>query len=203
MSKYPTLYHGTDDRILKMSDEERKAFKNDCIMVSDYLWSIFKPYYETNIMVPINLPGYEGCTGMERKLYEFKDAFEYDKSPDDYITLCYALNRQIERAKSYARRSSAFGEIGLTTLQLIEGEKKINLPEFNPDEKTIAAINKISSFAKEDAIPVVVELSDYDPETILFDNGRPLEWELVDECVTLSLRCIVDIKLNELKKYYI
>ena len=223
MSKYPTLYHGTDDRILKMSDEERKAFKNDCIMVSDYLWSIFKPYYEKNIMVPINVPGYEGCTGMERKLYEFKDAFEYDKSPDDYITLCYALSRQdarisgneqydyshiylsnqIERAKSYARRSSAFGEIGLTTLQLIEGEKKINLPEFNPDEKTIAAIHKISSFAKEDAIPVVVELSDYDPETILFDNGRPLEWELVHECVTLSLRCIVDIKLNELKKYYI
>ena len=223
MSKYPTLYHGTDDRILKMSDEERKAFKNDCIMVSDYLWSIFKPYYETNIMVPINLPGYEGCMGMEKKLYEFKDAFEYDKSPDDYITLCYALDRQcarisgneqydysyiylsnqIERAKSYARRSSAFGEIGLTTLQLIEGEKKINLPEFNPDEKTISAINKISSFAKEDAIPVVVELSDYDPETILFDNGRPLKWELVNERVTLSLRCIVDIKLNELKKYYI
>ena len=223
MSNYPTLYHGTDDRILKMSDEERKAFKNDCIMVSDYLWSIFKPYYETNTMVPINLPGYEGCTGMERKLYEFKDAFEYDKSPDDYITLCYALSRQdarisgneqydyshiylsnqIERAKSYARRSSAFGEIGLTTLQLIEGEKKINLPEFNPDEKTIAAINKISSFAKEDAIPVVVELSDYDPETILFDNGRPLKWKLVNERVTLSLRCIVDIKLNELKKYYI
>lgn len=223
MSNYPTLYHGTDDRILKMSDEERKAFKNDCIMVSDYLWSIFKPYYETNIMVPINLPGYEGCMGMERKLYEFKDAFEYDKSPDDYITLCYALDRQcarisgneqydysyiylsnqIERAKSYARRSSAFGEIGLTTLQLIEGEKKINLPEFNPDEKTIAAIHKISSFAKEDAIPVVVELSDYDPETILFDNGRPLKWKLVNERVTLSLRCIVDIKLNELKKYYI
>lgn len=223
MSNYPTLYHGTDDRILKMSDEERKAFKNDCIMVSDYLWSIFKPYYETNIMVPINLPGYEGCMGMEKKLYEFKDAFEYDKSPDDYITLCYALDRQcarisgneqydysyiyisnqIERAKSYARRSSAFGEIGLTTLQLIEGEKKINLPEFNPDEKTIAAIHKISSFAKEDAIPVVVELSDYDPETILFDNGRPLKWELVNERVTLSLRCIVDIKLNELKKYYI
>lgn len=223
MSKYPTLYHGTDDRILKMSDEERKAFKNDCIMVSDYLWSIFKPYYETNIMVPINLPGYEGCMGMEKKLYEFKDAFEYDKSPDDYITLCYALDRQcarisgneqydysyiylsnqIERAKSYARRSSAFGEIGLTTLQLIEGEKKINLPEFNPDEKTMAAIHKISSFAKEDAIPVVVELSDYDPETILFDNGRPLKWKLVNERVTLSLRCIVDIKLNELKKYYI
>ena len=223
MSNYPTLYHGTDDRILKMSDEERKAFKNDCIMVSDYLWSIFKPYYETNIMVPINLPGYEGCMGMERKLYEFKDAFEYDKSPDDYITLCYALDRQcarisgneqydysyiylsnqIERAKSYARRSSAFGEIGLTTLQLVEGEKKINLPEFNPDEKTIAATHKISSFAKEDAIPVVVELSDYDPETILFDNGRPLKWELVNERVTLSLRCIVDIKLNELKKYYI
>ena len=82
-------------------------------------------------------------------------------------------------------------------------EKKINLPEFNPDEKTIAAINKISSFAKEDAIPVVVELSDYDPETILFDNGRPLKWKLVNERVTLSLRCIVDIKLNELKKYYI
>ena len=79
MSNYPTLYHGTDDRILKMSDEERKAFKNDCIMVSDYLWSIFKPYYETNIMVPINLPGYEGCMGMEKKLYEFKDAFNYDE----------------------------------------------------------------------------------------------------------------------------
>ena len=156
---------------------------------------------------------------MEKKLYEFKDLLD----TDDYITMCYALDRQsarnngnelydysylylsndIERAKSYARRSSAFGEIGLTTLQLIEGEKKINLPEFNPDEKTISAINKISSFAKEDAIPVVVELSDYDPETILFDNGRPLEWKLVNERVTLSLRCIVDIKLNKLNKYYI
>ena len=67
MSKYPKLYHGTDDRILSMSAEEREQIKKDCIMVSDYLWSLFKPYYETNIIVPINLPGYEGCTGMEKK----------------------------------------------------------------------------------------------------------------------------------------
>ena len=223
MSKYPKLYHGTDDRILKMTAEEREAFKNDCFMVCDYLWSIFKPYYETNIMVPINLPGYEGCMGMEKKLYEFKDAFNYDENPDDYITLCYALNRQsariignelydynylyisndIERAKSYARRSFAFGEIGLTAYQLIEGERKIKLPEYNPDEKTLAAIDKIYLFANDKSIPVVVELSDYDPETIQLDNGRPMRWDFVHDSVTISLRCVANVNLNELKKYYI
>ena len=219
MNKYPKLYHGTDDRILSMSAEEREQFKKDCIMVSDYLWSLFKPYYETNIIVPINLPGYEGCTEMEKKLYEFKDLLD----TDDYITMCYALDRQsarnngnelydysylylsndIERAKSYARRSFAFGEIGLTTFQLIDAEKKIKLAEFNPDEETMTAINKIYSFANEEAEPVVVELSDYDPDTIQLDNGHPIKWKFVNEHVTISLRCVADINLNELNKYYI
>ena len=57
MSKYPKLYHGTDDRILKMTAEGREAVRNDCFMVCDYLWSIFKPYYETNSVVSIDVPG--------------------------------------------------------------------------------------------------------------------------------------------------
>ena len=113
------------------------------------------------------------------------------------------LSNDIERAKSYARRSFAFGEIGLTTFQLIDAEKKIKLPEFNPDEKTMTAINKIYSFANEEAEPVVVELSDYDPDTIQLDNGHPIKWKFVNEHVTISLRCVADINLNELKKYYI
>ena len=38
--KLPVLYHGTDLRIILMTEEERKTFKEYCKNVFDYMWKL-------------------------------------------------------------------------------------------------------------------------------------------------------------------
>lgn len=46
-----TLYHGTDMRILKMSDAEREKFKRDCINAIDYMWQFILPLDEEKVII--------------------------------------------------------------------------------------------------------------------------------------------------------
>ena len=40
------LYHGTDARISRMSDKERKDFRKEILAAIDYMWKLMEPYFQ-------------------------------------------------------------------------------------------------------------------------------------------------------------
>ena len=59
------LYHGTDARISLMSDEDRKAFRQDIFGALDYMWNLMEPYFQKfddrqNILASAYKKGWNG-----------------------------------------------------------------------------------------------------------------------------------------------
>ena len=48
------LYHGTDARVLAMTDDEREKWRQMCQLSVDFLWQIFDPYYNQTIKIVTN-----------------------------------------------------------------------------------------------------------------------------------------------------
>ncbi len=161
-----TFYHGTDARTLAMSAEERDSFKKYCKEVAKGL----RPYFP------------ESC-----KLDLFKDHLDKDlylnlgnaldvidadangnfsyQHDDFYLTITY------EKARNYAYRSSAFGEIGLVAYRLIDAARKMGLKNIGP-----YSINdyykRIISFAESEPRPIVLTFKGLDISLMETENGK-------------------------------
>ena len=66
------LYHGTDARLISMSESERCEYLSDCQKVIDYLWDIYKPYYHTQEEVEAERNGNKIFI-IQRKLERYKN----------------------------------------------------------------------------------------------------------------------------------
>ena len=168
----PPMYHGTDARIIRMGSEEIKRIKSKCEDALHYMWTLFKPLYD----------------GDHETL---KRCLDFDNRPEDFYKLldklhcCSAmhngreeyqyealyLTNSIERAKGYARRAYAFGEIGEVTYVMYKAALKIKFKDWNPTEEITDTLEFIKEFAEDDSEPVVLELEILDPLYFEMDNG--------------------------------
>ena len=85
------LYHGTDARILAMSDDERKKRIQMCQLAVDYLWQIFDPFYNQYIEIVTNDP-FEGCKGWDRRLETLRPILTIDGDETKFHNLYDTLN---------------------------------------------------------------------------------------------------------------
>ena len=192
------LYHGTDSRILAMSPEERRIFREDCLLATDFLWTLFAPYYFGRCEVPLNKPGLEGITTLEPKLIELKEPLQYDLNQTRYVNLSNALYRidaqkrgceqyqydnfyltnLLDRAINYAKSAFAFGEVGLNAYRLLDAAAMIKFSEWKPDQKTAQAIEKIKRFGEAKPCPIVLVVTVYDPANLRMEDGSDLRFPL-------------------------
>lgn len=160
----PPMYHGTDARIIRMGSEEIKRIKSKCEDALHYMWTLFKPLYD-------------------RDHETLKRCLDFDNRPENFYKLldklhcCSAmhngreeyqyealyLTNSIERAKGYARRAYAFGEIGEVTYVMYKAAMKIKFKDWNPTEEITDTLEFIKEFAEEDSEPVVLKLENLDP----------------------------------------
>lgn len=156
------LYHGTDIRIVNMSKEERQSFKIDCINVVEFMWNLYKnDYYDI-------LNGkYKTLLGELRWLnlcnalticsasYNGNEQYRYDS---------FHLSAKKYKAENYARRSFAFGEIGLLAYRMYDSARFLDLSIIDDDKNILRAANKIVNFAEDDnnIHPVVFEIYNLD-----------------------------------------
>lgn len=192
------LYHGTDSRILAMSPEERRIFREDCLLATRFLWTLFKPYYYGRCEVPLNEPGLEGKTKLEPKLIELKEPLQYDLNNTRYVNLKSALDRidaqmrgceqyqydnfyltnHLDTAIDYAKSAFAFGEVGLNAYRLLDAAAMIKFSKWEPDQKTAQAIEKIKRFGKAEPCPIVLVFTVYDLENLRMEDGSDLLFPL-------------------------
>lgn len=168
----PPMYHGTDARIIRMGSEEIKRIKSKCEDALHYMWTLFKPLYD-------------------RDHETLKRCLDFDNRPEDFYKLldklhcCSAmhngreeyqyealyLTNSIERAKGYARRAYAFGEIGEVTYVMYKAAMIIKFKDWNPTEEITDTLEFIKEFAEDDSEPVVLKLENLDPLYFEMDNG--------------------------------
>lgn len=200
----PLLYHGTDARLARMSQEEIEAFKASIIKSLDFLWQFYEPYSEEHCHMEYN----EVCKGyvQVRDLEKLKPILGYGTDPTLYNNLLFAISINQNRLKGrkgwqydglhltnceelawhYAKRAFCFGEIGLVTYQFILASKKIRFRGWNPDPDVELAMKKICEFAEGKAEPIVVVIDDYDIKILREEGGKKLKEGVSSRVFTLK-----------------
>lgn len=167
----PVLYHGTDLRIVLMTEEERKTFKEYCKKVFDYMWKLYENSYD------------EILSG------KFKDILGVTKWHNlcNALTVCSANHNRNEqyrydsfhlttmkvKAEDYARHAFAFGEIGLTAYRMYDAAILLKLSIKEIEEEA----NHVVRFATDyDNIkPVVFEITDLDVDLLEVEQFKSLQ----------------------------
>jgi len=140
---YP-LYHGTDKKVLDLSDEDRKTLKQECFNVLDYLYKVLK---DEDFL---HTKGFQNLENDRQRMeiatvfvdvqsyYEESGLFQYN---DIYFSIAAA------EAAEYAKHANYFGEIGYYTYFFYEGYL-LNHKELLPYEIQ-KAFNHIEAFSKK------------------------------------------------------
>lgn len=187
------LYHGTDARILAMTDAERKDYIADCNLVIDYLFSFFEPLYHEEIKETIIngqkvyvheyiLKRYKDILTEKGDAYLYANLLEKISMIDLSEKGCglyqygdlYVTDLKF-KAMEYSRSSYAGGETGLCAYRMIQGAEIIEFENMKPDDKVQKAIDRIKDFAKVGSeCPAIVTIENCDIENLLREDGKPL-----------------------------
>ena len=190
LARIPVLYHGTDARILDMTEPERKSFHEDCKELSKSLWPLFEPYVlgqETVKTVdPVNGENIVEKNRIDRFRVHFDDDVQFHRftlavsifyrstfledTLFEHDSLYFTSFRQ--GAERYAHRAGYFGEIGFVAYHLADATRRLN---YEVDDSTREKMDRIVSFAEDAHHPVVVEVNDYDPDQLRMEGGENLK----------------------------
>lgn len=180
------LYHGTDARIVRMSKEGRKSFREDCLLAINYIWQFF---------LGSQIVENQHNTVNYKVLESFKENLD-NADPGLFVNLMDALAMNGYRlngsnlyrydegcvnlasensAKSYAFRSFAFGEIGLMAYRMIQSLDVMCFEEWDPDRSVQNAIDRIKQFAEDTPQPVIIPMTGLRIRDLEAENGSPVE----------------------------
>lgn len=197
-SLYPTegvFYHGTDARIVSMTDQERQKFTKEIHEALSFMWSYFEPY-----------------------LNRFDDLKNYYQDETSWKNLCDALTRYNsmrhgntlyqygffylcnfkQRAAEYALRSFAFGELGLNAIHILCGAERIKFKNWFPSYEMEQIFTNIHKFAEEASQPIIFAFDNIDVNYLYDETGEKLTKENLDTFLTSSgsFRYTKDVKLE-------
>lgn len=192
LEQFPVLYHGTDAMIMDMSDEERNAFHSDCVAVSKAVWTLFEPY-AIGSETSHGKDSFEvqETVGKDR-IDRFRERFEDEGKFRRFVLAVSIFYRSHflddtlfehdavyltsfrQGAERYAVRAGHFGEIGFVAYHLADAAKRCG---FRPDCDSLAAkIERIIRFSEAPHYPVVIEVSQYNPDELLGERGEPVSF---------------------------
>lgn len=138
LEQLPVLYHGTDARILDMSEAERKSFHSDCESVSNSLWPLFEPYALGRETVMSRDSSGDEVPVERDRIDRFREYFEEDGQFRRFVLAVSIYYRShffddtlFEHdavyltsfrlgAERYAHRAGYFGEIGFVAYHLAD-----------------------------------------------------------------------------------
>lgn len=207
--KNKSLYHGTDARIVQMSDSQRASYKKGCFLVVDYIWEVLRDEYENNLMKSFRKPLEYDPKSVTRehpwlrlanamyRISGYKNGnprFEYNS---------FYLTGFRDFAICYARDSFAGGESGMNVYDVVKAMEMVRPSFWNPTGVVADAIDRIKAFGNGPAAPVLFQFDNLDFNLLETDSGDkdPQKVSLLLE--TGSLRYTGDIILDLSKAEYL
>ena len=177
----PFLYHGTDARIIRMSDDERKRYMNSCHSVVNYLWPFFETTYKENKTAQYKeILSKVGDSNLYYNLLEklaMVNLMRKDQQQYQYGDL-YLTSRE-NTADNYSKRSFAGGEIGLIAYRMIQAAEIIGFDGLYNNSEVVADIEMVQRFSTIKNEPVVLKIRDLEPSYLQTDTGEPIDWSSI------------------------
>jgi len=166
----PPLFHGSDAKIVRMEPEMRSKYKDDCILVLDYLY----PFFEMNPIDMGKLIGDEKCTKypMFWKSFICLGGFKNENTMYQYEK--FYLTNIKDRAIDYAYSSFAGGELGMMAYEIYQAALKVGFKNWNPSTDVKSASKRITDFAEQPPEPVLFSFEDIDVNYLKLENGDDL-----------------------------
>lgn len=214
--KFPALYHGTDARIVMMTDDERQQYLDHCKNVIDYLFPFYDKLATTFEMVQDEFQGQ--VRFFNRCLLDIRYKDKLEQIPGLFsnlhksITLIQARNRGNRQyqygsfyvtsmrgiAVSYALRSFAGGELGYAAYNYIRGLECVKLESYNPSRDIIRSMGIVGEFAGDEGQhdPVIFTFKDIDIDCLQNERGNPLPPDFDDFDMGQSFRLLKDVQLS-------
>ena len=177
------LYHGTDERLVKMSKAEREAYFKAVDAAMGYTFEAFKK---------LHFCEYDSIDGIRKQVKALNKEMKDEELILLYSALCVTggwladnpfLNyRELsatnsrDRACEYALNSFAGGELAAKTFLLIKTAEYLRLPGYDPQGEAKAAIETVKDFAdKKKAAPVLVRFEIDDPDQLEYQGGGDVD----------------------------
>lgn len=173
--KAPLLLHGTDARIIKMSDEERASLLRDCFLVADSVAQMYLPFIHDGLLqLPLFCKINKYSQIYQSLIIAANKNFLRTSNCAQYQYGHTYLTDNRMKAVSYASHSFAFGEIGFCAYILANAAYKYNLVKWTADSLVEKAFLRLKNFAEETPQPVIVHCPNLDIEDLEQDTGKPL-----------------------------
>lgn len=196
-----TLFHGTDRRVIEMSDNERMEYLDDCSRSIDYLWPFYEPIYKKDLTIGV-----------------LKERLISDEDISVWYNLCNALtcnnarlngNQSYQygdfyltteewKAENYARRAFAGGEKGLIAYRMYDAAQRIKFDNWYPSTEVARAFKRIKDFAECKEEPIVLAFNNLDIKYMSDAKGRPI---MVGVFQDLRYTKPIDLNLYEAKNH--
>lgn len=168
----PTLYHGTDKKMLRMTEDERNTYKSLCLQVIDYFYPIFKSHFYHDPAWNLEQIGLDAIT--TSKLYDvigcirsFKNEAPRFQYPDNIIY----LSSMEHCAYGYAKDSFAGGEIGANAFYLCLAATHAFKHNMVFDKDIETAVKKILEFGNREKEPIVIPFDNLKVEYLRDEAG--------------------------------
>ena len=171
-AQFPVLYHGSDERVISMPEEERKEFLSSCWKIAEYVWQYVQPFATTNdharfkdymsehrykvFCLGVSIYYHSRC--LENPLFEY-DALYLTSFEDE--------------AWRYAHRAHYFGEAGFVAYAMTCAALSRGL-ELTLDESMSRMMDSVVAFAEGPRRPVVIAVDQYDPDLLKTETGEEL-----------------------------
>ncbi|MCC8117604.1 MAG: hypothetical protein LIP09_02500 [Bacteroidales bacterium] len=185
MNKTCTVYHGTDERIVAMSEEDRKYFLWFCPFMAEHLRGYFpqdptKMDFIKNRLESSSIPHLLINTVEKIQIHDLmKSGCKEYQYENFYVTGNFST------AKSYAYRSFAFGELGLITYRLLQAAMELGLTKY-AHFPLREYCKKFLDFAEGEEKPIVYVLNNVDLDLIKMPNGSPIPHEIIESAPNLT-----------------
>ena len=175
--KKPIMYHGSDLRIVSMSQEERIAYKNKCLILAEYLWPNFSEclqlgdyYRELNARVSNDV----GLSYWNNFWYAINCFSGYKNNSESYQydnDVIYLTNLKY-RAEDYARKAFAGGESGMIAYRFQEMAAYIGFDLSTTPHNLQSALEEVRLMGDSTPKPVLFTIENYDIDKLKFENGK-------------------------------
>lgn len=194
--EFPPLYHGTDAKIIRMSEQERESYRTCCESVIKNLF----PYYEQNYCFGVNRNFRVEINGLDDetkrnieqalrlcdKMLHGNQLYQYPKG------VIYLTNVGIN-LQGYAKKAFAGGELGFIAYYMCKVALNSGFLAFYRDNKIESAIQRVIEFGEKKREPVVIEIkyTDIDIKYLRSEAG-----DLITHGLEQSFRYSGPIKLD-------
>jgi hypothetical protein len=195
----PIFYHGSDARILRMSQKERMLMHKTCKEVAGMLWQYYKLHCDGNGL----LKDLRDYVPEQHKLYNalFDKVSLWASYVDGASSYQYQdegiyLTTMISKARNYAYNSFAFGEVGNIAYRMIQGLDFYKFEDFKLDAEEADAINRVKQFAQGSPEPTVTIVDDVDTDYMVDIHNYNMTIDLSNIDLIQDIRYTKDINLK-------